>query len=74
MYGWEIIIALMRYKITGNYSIDSGIFGPTEVRIIISAILVGEVLIPDSIIYSVAMICIVLLVSDIIDTGNCISG
>jgi hypothetical protein len=68
MYAWEIIIALMRYKITGNYSIDSGIFGPTEVRIIISAILVAEVFIPDSIIYSVAMICIVLLVSDIADT------
>ena len=68
MYGWEIFIALMRYKITGNYSIDSGIFGPTEVRIIISAILVAEVLLPDSIIYSVALICIVLLVSDIADT------
>jgi phosphatidylglycerophosphate synthase len=68
MYAWEIIIALMRYKITGNYSIDSGIFGPTEVRIIISAILVAEVLFPDSIIYSVALICILLLVSDIADT------
>lgn len=68
MYGWEIIIALMRYKITGNYSIDSGIFGPTEVRIIISAILVAEVLLPDSIIYSVALICMILLVSDIADT------
>lgn len=68
MYGWEIIIALMRYKITGNYSIDSGIFGPTEVRIIISAILVAEVLRPDSFVYSVALICIILLVSDIADT------
>src|SRR4030042_1973746 len=30
MYGWEMIIALMRYKITGRYSIDSGKFGPNE--------------------------------------------
>jgi phosphatidylglycerophosphate synthase len=68
MYAWEIIIALMRYKITGNYSIDSGIFGPTEVRLIISAVLVAEVLIPDSILYSAALICVMLLISDIMDT------
>jgi len=68
MYGWEMIIALMRYKITGKYSIDSGIFGPTEVRIIISAILVAEVLFQGSIGYSVALMCAILLYSDISDT------
>jgi hypothetical protein len=68
MYGWEMIIALMRYKITGKYSIDSGIFGPTEVRIIISAILVAEVLFRGSIGYSIALICFILLFSDVADT------
>jgi phosphatidylglycerophosphate synthase len=68
MYGWEIIIALMRYKITGKYSIDSGIFGPTEVRILISAIMVIEVLLPGSIIYSVVLISVVLLFTNIADT------
>jgi phosphatidylglycerophosphate synthase len=68
LYGWEIIIALMRYKITGKYSIDSGIFGPTEVRIIISAIMVAEVLLPGSIIYSVVLIVLVLFFTNIVDT------
>lgn len=68
MYGWEIIIAMLRYKITGKYSIDSGIFGPTEVRIIISAILVAEVLFRGTLVYSVAVICAVLFTANIIDT------
>lgn len=70
MYAWEIIIALMRYKVTGRYSIDSGIFGPTEVRLIITAILVAEVLFPGSIIWSAAVICGILLFSDIADTSK----
>jgi phosphatidylglycerophosphate synthase len=68
MYGWEMIIALMRYSITGKYSIDSGILGPTEARIIISAILVLEVLLQNSIIYSVAIVCVILLLVNISDT------
>jgi phosphatidylglycerophosphate synthase len=68
MYGWEMIIALMRYKITGKYSIDSGIFGPTEVRIIISVILLAEVLFRGLLVYSIALICFILLFSDIADT------
>ena len=68
MYGWEIIIALMRYKITGKYSIDSGIFGPTEVRIVISAIMLAEVLFPGSLIYSAILMVVILLSSNIADT------
>jgi phosphatidylglycerophosphate synthase len=68
MYGWEIIIALMRYRLTGKYSIDSGILGPTEVRIVISAILLTEVVISGSIIYlSIAAVVIMFFVN-IIDT------
>jgi phosphatidylglycerophosphate synthase len=68
MYGWEMIIALMRYKITGNYSIDSGKLGPTEARIIISVMLITEVLFPGSIDYFALFICMVLLFVNIIDT------
>jgi phosphatidylglycerophosphate synthase len=68
MYGWGMIIALMRFKITGEYSIDSGLLGPTEARIIISAILLAEVLIKGSILYTVAAICVVLLIADIVNT------
>lgn len=36
LYGWSMMMALLRYKITNSYTIDSGLLGPTEVRIIIS--------------------------------------
>lgn len=68
MYGWEMITTLLRYKITDKYSIDNGLFGPTEVRIIISLILVLEVFLRDSLIYSGAIVCVMLLVSNIVDT------
>lgn len=68
MYGWEMIITLMRYKITGKYSIDSGRLGPTEVRILISAIMVAEVLSPGSLIYSSILIVAILFFVNIADT------
>lgn len=72
LYGWEMITALLRYKITGKYSIDSGIMGPTEVRIIISLIIVLEVIIPSSILYSSIFIVLMLVVSNILETSNLI--
>ncbi len=67
MYGWEMITTLLRYKITGKYSIDSGIIGPTEVRIIISLILILEVFVNGSILYFSGVITLVLFVFNIID-------
>ena len=67
LYGWAMMMALLRYKIIGIYTIDSGPLGPTEVRIIISAILILEVLLPGSIIYSGILVCITLLIVNIID-------
>jgi len=67
LYGWAMMIALVRYKIIDKYTIDSGILGPTEVRIILSAMLVLEVLVKDSIIYSGALACLVLLFINIKD-------
>jgi len=61
---------LLRYKITNKYSIDSGLFGPTEVRIVISIILVLEVVLKGSIMYSAAIACILLLITNIIDTNK----
>ena len=67
LYGWEMITTLLRYKITGNYSIDSGIFGPTEVRILISILLILEIIIPGSIIYLSGIMIAGLFVTNIID-------
>lgn len=68
LYGWEMLTTLLRYKITNNYSIDSGLLGPTEVRIVISGILLLEVLVHGSILYSGSLACIILFLSNIIDT------
>jgi phosphatidylglycerophosphate synthase len=68
MYGWAIITTLLRYKATGKYTIDSGLFGPTEVRIIVSVILVVEVLFKNTIIYSAVIVCAILFLVNIFNT------
>jgi phosphatidylglycerophosphate synthase len=68
MYGWEMLMALMRFKLTGNYSIDSGKLGPTEARIVVAIIMVVEVFLPGSIVYSVSLAFIMLLIINIRDT------
>ncbi|WP_421943215.1 CDP-alcohol phosphatidyltransferase family protein [Pedobacter sp.] len=67
-YGWSIIIALLRYKITGSYQIDSGLVGPTELRVIIALILILEIIFNGSINYSAIAITITLLLVNVVDT------
>lgn len=67
LYGWEMITAQLRYKIGGQYSIDSGIFGPTEVRLLLAIIITTEVFVPGSIQYLASIACIVLLISNLIE-------
>jgi phosphatidylglycerophosphate synthase len=68
MYGWAMITTLLRYKVTGKYIIDSGWLGPTEARIIISAIMVAEVFFKNSILYSAIFVCVLLFIVDISET------
>ncbi|SHG43963.1 Phosphatidylglycerophosphate synthase [Flavobacterium fluvii] len=68
LYGWSIIISQLRYKITNEYSIDSGLVGPTELRFIIAFILIVEVLFQGSITYLAGLITIVLFIINIIDS------
>jgi phosphatidylglycerophosphate synthase len=68
LYGWSIIISQLRYKITDEYSIDSGFVGPTELRFIIALILILEVLLKGSITYLAGLITIVLFIINSIDS------
>jgi len=68
LYGWSMIISQLRYKITGHYQIDSGRLGPTELRIIISIVLITETLISGSITYFAIAMVALLLVLNTIDT------
>ncbi|WP_436415893.1 CDP-alcohol phosphatidyltransferase family protein [Petrimonas sp.] len=61
LYGWEMIIALLRYKVTGKYLIDSNFLGPTELRLIISGMIILEVIFPGSIAYLTLIATVVLL-------------
>jgi len=70
LYGWEILTTLLRYKITNKYSIDSGLLGPTEVRIVISFILILEALFTGSILYSSTLACILLFITNLLDTNK----
>lgn len=67
MYGWAMITTLVRYKVTDKYAIDSGLLGPTEVRVLICLILIAEIIFRGSIIYSGAIACLVLLIVNITD-------
>lgn len=70
LYGWSMIIAIQRYKITGQYSIDSGSFGPTEVRFVILGIMVLEVFVHNSLLITSSIICVVLFVFNLRDVAN----
>ncbi|MGV3706147.1 MAG: CDP-alcohol phosphatidyltransferase [Arcticibacter sp.] len=67
-YGWAMIISQVRYKITDKYTIDSGMFGPTEVRFIICAVLISEVLFVGSMKWFGVIMCLALFIINLIDT------
>lgn len=68
LYGWAMIISQLRYKITDKYTIDAGLVGPTEIRVIISLVIILETFVVGSINYSVIGICTVLFFINIGDT------
>lgn len=67
MYNLEMVIALLRYKITNQYSIDSGFLGPTEVRIAISLVLIIEVIFNGTFLYFAILSTLILLIANIKD-------
>lgn len=68
LYGWAMIISQLRYKITDIYSIDSGLVGPTEIRIIIALMLILESIFGHLFEYFAGAICITLFIINILDT------
>lgn len=68
LYGWAMIISMLRYKITDKYTIDAGLLGPTEIRIVISLVFLCEVFFYGVISYLVIAICVALLFINLIDT------
>jgi len=73
LYGWEMITAQLRYKIGGQYSIDSGIFGPTEVRLLLAIIITFEVIVPGTIQYLATAASLFLLISNLMESRRLLS-
>lgn len=76
LYGAEMIISQLRYKVTDKYSIDSGLLGPTEVRIILASLFCLDYFVPGSIHWiglGVSFVLLVAFVSDffkLLDSAN----
>lgn len=68
MYGWAMLLAIIRFKVTDKYTIDSGLLGPTEVRIIIIAIMVTEIFVKDTMLYAALAAGVLLFFFNILDT------
>jgi phosphatidylglycerophosphate synthase len=67
-YGWQMLLATLRYKVTGTYKIDSGVVGPTEVRIIISLIFIAEVLSNGLLVYASMGLTVILFIFNLKET------
>ncbi len=68
LYGWEMMTALLRYKVTNKYSIDSGYFGPTEVRILLMLLFTTEYFLPNTLIFISIFGIFGILISNILET------
>ncbi len=67
-YAWAMIISQLRYKITDHYTIDSGLVGPTELRVLLAFILLLEVFIHNSINVCAFLMCTALFFINLSDT------
>jgi hypothetical protein len=74
LYGWAMIISQLRYRITDKYTIDAGLMGPTEIRVIICFFLILEVVFRGSLDYSVMFICLALFFINIGDTKKLLAA
>lgn len=69
-YAWIMILTLMKYKITGSYSIDSGLLGPTELRIGICLVLLASMFYPQILVFFACFIVAVVTVIDFVEFRN----
>lgn len=65
-----MILTLMKYKITGTYAIDSGLLGPTELRVGICLILLACMFYPQIFVFFAIAIVTIVTVIDLIEFRN----
>lgn len=63
-YAWIMLLTLLKYKITDNYAIDSGLLGPTELRFGICGVMFTGMFYPDVItVFAVGLIGVVMVIN-----------
>lgn len=67
-YGWVVLMAQLKYKITDKYSIDPGPIGPTEVRILLCLVIIAEWYFGNVLIYFSTIGNLIFLVINLVDT------
>jgi hypothetical protein len=67
-YGWVVLIAQLRYKITDKYTIDPGPIGPTEVRILLCLVVVTEWYFGNILIYFSTIGNVLFFLINVVDT------
>jgi len=67
-YGGAMIVSLMRYKINNIYTIDAGLVGPTELRIIICLFLLLEFIFPGALLMFAFIGSILLMIINLVDS------
>ncbi len=72
-YGWSMINALLKYKITDIYSIDASLVGPTELRFIICFFLILEIYIPHALTYFAIAGSAILIIINFVETNKIIT-
>jgi phosphatidylglycerophosphate synthase len=67
-YGGAMILSLLNYKLTDQYVIDKGLFGPTEMRIFISLAIIVEFFHMGTLAAFAAIASLLLIASNIADS------
>ena len=67
-YGWVVLMAQLKYKITDKYSIDPGPIGPTEVRILLCLVIISEWYFGNVLIYFSTIGNVLFLIINLVDT------
>ncbi len=67
-YGGSMIVALMRYKISDRYTIDTMFVGPTELRIILCLVMIVEIFREDTLLQFAFAGSLVIMLLNLIDS------
>ena len=67
-YGGSMLVALLRYKVTDQYTIDTFKLGPTELRLLLAAVMLAEIYRPNTLLQFGFVGSLILVLINMIDS------